>query len=63
MAMLSSPVMRFVHGCEMAGRATMTTPSSTPPTTTTVTAGSPEVASTMVSSVAMNSVWCPVRNT
>ena len=61
--MLSSPVIRFVQGWEIAGSDTITTPSSRPPTTTTVAPGSPAVASTMVSRVAMNRVWWPVRNT
>ncbi len=38
-------------------------PSSTPPTITTTAEGSPAVASTMVSKVAMNSMWWPVRKT
>ncbi len=32
MAMLSLPVIFLVHGCEIAGSATITTPSRKPPT-------------------------------
>ena len=63
MAMLLLPVMRLVQGCAKAGMATRRMPSSTPPTSTTITDDWPAMASTMVSSVAMNSMWWPVRKT
>ena len=63
MAMLSSPVIRLVQGCDNAGSDTITTPSRNPPSRITTGVSSPAVANTIVSSVAMNNVWWPVRNT
>ena len=58
MAMLSSPVIRFVHGWEMAGSATHHHAEQQPADADDDRApGSPALASTMVSIVAMNSVW------
>lgn len=53
MAMESSPVIRRVQGCAMAGRDTISTPSRIAPKGTTTQEAYPAVARIMVSSVAM----------
>ncbi len=63
MAILPSPPTARVHGWASAGSATITTASSTEPSSTEPAEGRPVAASTMVSSVAMNRVWWPVRKT
>ena len=63
MATLSSPVILRVHGWASAGRETMRMPRSTAPSTTVTQLPYPAVARMMVSIVAMNRTWWPVRKT
>ena len=59
MAMVSSPVMRFVHGCANAGMTTMITPSRPPPTSTTsqLRLSPKPTDSTTASRIDMNTMW------
>ena len=63
MAMFSPPVTLRVKGCARAGRLTMSMPSNKDPSPMTIGVGIEAEAMTIVMRVAMNSMWCPVRNT